>query len=158
MLRFPHPLPIPSPTQSLMLPPIAVSSAPDEGASDSDANENDVGTIGEQGSNTLKQRGSNWSDEEDLKLVNAWCTVSTDPAKGAEHREQGLWELILDAFESTGNPSKRDGKALKDRWAIISKTCSVFSAAFGMAQDKRKSGESDDDVVSCYMFMIKTYS
>ena len=128
--------------------PIPIPSNSDNGASDSDDNEDGI-VVSQQGRNTQKQRGLNWTDEEDLKLVNAWCTVSTDPAKGAEHREQGLWEQILIAFGSTGNPSSRDWKALKNRWAIISRTCSVFSAAFGLAQDKKGSGESEDDVVRC---------
>ncbi|KAG2215255.1 hypothetical protein INT45_012705 [Circinella minor] len=127
--------------------PIAIPSNSGDGASDSD--DNDETIVGEQGRNTQKQCGSNWTDEEDLKLANAWCGVSTDPAKGAEYREQGLWEQILVTFASTSNPSSRDWKALKNRQGIISKTCSVFSAAFGLAQDKKGSGESEDDVMTC---------
>ncbi|KAG2211378.1 hypothetical protein INT45_007540 [Circinella minor] len=126
--------------------PIAIPSNSDDGASDS--NDNNGTIVGEQGRNAQKQRGSNWTEEEDLKLVNAWCGISTNPAKGAEYREQGLWEQILATFASTGNPSSRDWKALKNRWGIISKTCSVFSAAFGLAQDKKGSGESEDDVIT----------
>lgn len=128
---------------------IAVPISNSDGAtSDADLSDEDGTGIDNQNGNSQKQRGSNWTEEEDLKLVNAWCSISTDPAKGAEHKEQGLWENILDAFGATGNPNSRDWKALKNRWGIISKTCSVFSADLGLAQDKKGSGETDEDVVN----------
>ncbi|KAG2225379.1 hypothetical protein INT45_005623 [Circinella minor] len=104
-----------------------------DGASNSDTNDNDGTVVNEQ---------------EDLKLVNAWCSVSKDSVRGAEDKEQGLWGHVLEVFVSTRNPNNRDWNALKNHWGIISKTCSAFSAAFVLAREKKESGESEDDVIA----------
>ena len=78
--------------------------------------------------------------------MNCWYGILTDPVKYANKKET-LWEGILEDFGATGNPNGRDWVALKNRWGIISKTCSAFSADLDLAREEKTGDETDDDVV-----------
>jgi len=46
----------------------------------------------------------NWSEEEDLKLVNAWLHHSIDSVKGNSQKDKNFWKNIIDMGGHSGYP------------------------------------------------------
>ncbi|XP_010418731.1 PREDICTED: glutathione S-transferase T3-like [Camelina sativa] len=97
-------------------------------------------------------RGSRkrWSAEEDINLISAWLNTSKDPVVSNEQRLQSFWKRVADYYKANDGSSgsiARGPSQCKARWNKINHVVNKFVGCYAQASSKRKSGESEDDVL-----------
>lgn len=100
-----------------------------------------------------KKRQLNYTDVEDIALLNAWEKVSLDPVIGNDQTGSNYWQRIEDLFHRfMPQPSNRTLRSLQGRYDVIKKCCSRWSGCLEQVRNAPPSGCTIDDYVS-YLFM-----
>ncbi|XP_010665836.1 uncharacterized protein LOC104883079 [Beta vulgaris subsp. vulgaris] len=113
-----------------------------------------------------KGPGKFWRPSEEEVLVKAWLTVSQDKGSNTKQTSIIFWTKITEMFkevkwyrdrcweegvesfkESDILPFDRELDQLQSQWKRIHPKVSNFVGAYAHAKARRKSGESDDDVM-----------
>ncbi|XP_010507201.1 PREDICTED: glutathione S-transferase T3-like [Camelina sativa] len=103
--------------------------------------------IDEEGGRRIRKR---WSAEEDVHLISAWLNTSKDPVVSNEQRKNSFWKRVADYYKAhvggTGS-NARGTSQCKERWNKINYQVNKFVGCYAQASTRRKSGESEDDVL-----------
>ncbi|XP_019085570.1 PREDICTED: glutathione S-transferase T3-like [Camelina sativa] len=92
-----------------------------------------------------------WSAEEDVNLISAWLNTSKDLVVSNEQRLQSFWKRVAEYFKANDGSSGSDARGpsqCKARWNKINHQVNKFVGCYSQASSRRKSGESEDDVLS----------
>ncbi|XP_019082675.1 PREDICTED: glutathione S-transferase T3-like [Camelina sativa] len=97
-------------------------------------------------------RGSRkrWTAEEDVNLISAWLNTSKDPVTSNEQRKYSFWQRVTRYFEANGGSAGSNARGqtqCKARWNKINHQVNKFVGCYAQACTRRKSGESEDDVL-----------
>ncbi|ONI14561.1 hypothetical protein PRUPE_4G287300 [Prunus persica] len=92
-----------------------------------------------------KQKGANYSIDEDVALCRAWIIISEDPII---RNCQSIIQFHLDAQEV------RSSKSLKSLWINISQMCNKFSECLTQVERLNKSGQNENDNRTKKVFLI----
>ncbi|XP_010495693.1 PREDICTED: glutathione S-transferase T3-like [Camelina sativa] len=101
----------------------------------------------EEGGRGIRKR---WSAEEDVHLISAWLNTSKDPVVSNEQRKNSFWNRVADYYKAhIGGTSsnKRGTTQCKARWSKINHKVNKFVGCYAQASTRRRSGESEDDVL-----------
>ncbi|XP_023641247.1 glutathione S-transferase T3-like [Capsella rubella] len=96
-----------------------------------------------------------WTNQEDVKLISAWLNTSKDPVVGNEQRVDCFWKRIAAYFQASEGASTRGPVQCKARWSKINKDVNKFVGCYSQASARKKSGESEDDVLSLAHVLYK---
>jgi hypothetical protein len=95
-----------------------------------------------------KQKGKNFSEEEDRALVAAWLNVSTDPTQGTNQTRGTFWKRIHMFYETNrGNRAERTESSLLHRWSAIQDAVSKFCGCVNSIENRNQSGLTIHDRV-----------
>ena len=63
-------------------------------------------------------RGKDWTEDEDVSLVQAWLTVSEDATKGTEQKGETFWAHVFEIYKLKYKERKglSDDDAKKFEW------------------------------------------
>ncbi|XP_010436673.1 PREDICTED: glutathione S-transferase T3-like [Camelina sativa] len=92
-----------------------------------------------------------WSAEEDLNLISAWLNTSKDPVVSNDQRLNSFSKRIADYYKSNDGASGSNARGpsqCKARWSKINHQVNNFGGCYTQASSRKKSGESEDDVIS----------
>ncbi|XP_010445751.1 PREDICTED: glutathione S-transferase T3-like [Camelina sativa] len=97
-------------------------------------------------------RGSRkrWSAKEDFNLISAWLNTSKDPVVSNEQRLTSFWKRVADYYKAndgSAGSNARGPSQCKARWNKINHQVNKFVGCYAQASARRKSGESEDDVM-----------
>ncbi|XP_010485069.1 PREDICTED: glutathione S-transferase T3-like [Camelina sativa] len=97
-------------------------------------------------------RGSRkrWTTEEDVRLIGAWLNTSKDPVVSNEQRLGSFWKRVSDYYQASDGASGTNNRGLVQcmtRWNKINHQVNKFVGYYSQASARRKSGESEDDVL-----------
>ncbi|XP_010513789.1 PREDICTED: glutathione S-transferase T3-like [Camelina sativa] len=101
----------------------------------------------EDGERGIRKR---WTAEEDINLISAWLNTSKDPVVSNEQRRQSFWKRVADYYKANDGSSSsiaRGPSQCKARWNKINHDVNKFVGCYAQASSRRKSGESEDDVL-----------
>ncbi|KAF8402556.1 hypothetical protein HHK36_010642 [Tetracentron sinense] len=94
------------------------------------------------------QRGSNFSIEEDKLLVSSWLNVGMDPVQGTDQKHNQFWERCHAYFHAHKDfPTERIYSSLMNRWSIIQKSVSKFTACLHQIEHLNQSGTTEHDKI-----------
>ncbi len=97
---------------------------------------------------THKQKGKNFSDDEDRLLVSAWLNVSTDSTQGTNQTRATFWKRILLFYEGNkGAFGERTENSLLHRWTVIQDAVSKFCGCISSIESRNQSGMTIHDRV-----------
>ncbi|XP_010456622.1 PREDICTED: uncharacterized protein LOC104738085 [Camelina sativa] len=102
----------------------------------------------EDGGRGIRKR---WTAEEDVNLISAWLNTSKDPVVSNEHRLKSFWKRVTvyyKANDGSSGSNERGPSQCKARWNKINHGVNKFVGCYAQASSRRKSGESEDDVLS----------
>ncbi|XP_010489628.1 PREDICTED: glutathione S-transferase T3-like [Camelina sativa] len=91
-----------------------------------------------------------WTTEEDVRLIGAWLNTSKDPVVSNEQRLGSFWKRVSDYYQASEGASGTNSRGLvqcKTRWNKINHQVNKFVGCYTQASARRKSGESEDDVL-----------
>ncbi len=94
---------------------------------------------------------SRWTTEEDITLVRAWKSTSTDASVGTDQSSETFWSKISSLL------SGRDVQACKNRWNRIRLHCQYWVNAVKQIEDLNQSGKSAEDLEEDAMKVYKTF-
>ncbi|XP_019082652.1 PREDICTED: glutathione S-transferase T3-like [Camelina sativa] len=92
-----------------------------------------------------------WTAEEDVNLISAWLNTSKDPVVSNEQRLQSFWKRVAAYYKANYGSSVSNARGptqCKARWSKINHGVNKFVGCYAQASSRRKSGESEDDVLS----------
>ena len=102
-----------------------------------------------------KKRTRNFIPLEDNMLVKAWLETSLDPVQGIDKTRSTYWKRIHDYYhEHKTFESERNISSLSHRWGIIYKNVNRFCGWYTQVQNRRESGLTEQDKVSCLILLI----
>jgi len=85
-----------------------------------------------------------WTQEEDLRLMNAWLKNSVDSISGNQKRNEQYWGDVARTYNvTTPSHRQRNMKQVKDRWHKINKWTELFHCAWLKARRLNTSGWND---------------
>jgi len=88
-------------------------------------------------------------------LVKAWLEISLDPILGTDQTRSTYWKRIHDYYhEHKTFESERNISSLSHRWGIIHKSVNRFCGWYTQVQNRRESGLTVLDKVSCLILLI----
>ncbi|XP_021715947.1 glutathione S-transferase T2-like [Chenopodium quinoa] len=135
-------------------------------ATSDDENDDEVEEIEENNEGDDTGGGRNfWSHPEDEVLVRSWLEVSKNKKTNTNQKGAEFWGKIEQIFNNVRLYRERcfeqgtDGitkgdllrvrglEQLRCRWRRLNVNCSKFAGAYAHAEEKRGSGQSDDDVI-----------
>lgn len=94
-------------------------------------------------------RTSNYTETEDVCLLQAWESVSLDKVIGKDQTFGNCWQRIEEKYHRILLfPSSRSLKSLKDHRDVIKKTCGRWSGCFEQVWNAPSIGVAIDDYVS----------
>jgi hypothetical protein len=104
----------------------------------SESNENEVRTA----------TRTNWTDEENLRLISAWLSNSVDPIDKNDKKGKYYWKDVADEFNNNcrTNGHKRTVKQLKTHWGNV-KDIGKFCGVYAQVRRTCTSGHSDDMIM-----------
>jgi hypothetical protein len=104
--------------------------------------------INKSSKSNLKQKGKNFTEEEDRLLVAAWLNVSTDPTQGTNQTRGTFWRRIYLFFEDNrGKFAERSEGSLLHRWSSIQDAVSNFCGCINSIESRNQSGLTIHDRV-----------
>ena len=78
-------------------------------------------------STTKKQRGGNFTADEDALIISAWLNISLDPVHGNEQKSKTYWHRVWEYFHQYKEfPSNRTEISLMNRWPAIHRATNKF--------------------------------
>ncbi|XP_010436514.1 PREDICTED: glutathione S-transferase T3-like [Camelina sativa] len=102
----------------------------------------------EDGERGIRKR---WSAEEDINLISAWLNTRKDPIVSNEQRLQSFWKRVAGYYKANDGSSgsiARGPSQCKAKWNKINHQVNKFVGCYAQVSSRRKSGESEDDVLS----------
>ncbi|XP_057793717.1 glutathione S-transferase T3-like [Salvia miltiorrhiza] len=93
-----------------------------------------------------------WNDQEDLALMYAWCTCSSDSIVGTNQNKANLWKRIRAMYEESRLDNsrlmgeKRSIESLRNRYKRLNANVTKWVGAYVEAYARKSSGMSDADV------------
>ncbi|XP_010463103.1 PREDICTED: glutathione S-transferase T3-like [Camelina sativa] len=106
-----------------------------------DENEEDAG----------RRSRKRWSAEEDVNLISAWLNISKDPVVSNEQQIDSFWKRVTDYYKANDGASGSNARGpsqCKARWNKINHQVNKFVGCYAKASARRKSGGSEDNVMS----------
>ena len=95
-----------------------------------------------------RMNAKNFTEEEDIQLVDSWLNVSMDPTRGANQTKNSFWKRIHDNYEENRNiPSDRTQGSLLNRWSYIQECVNKFCGCVARIENRRQSGMTITDKV-----------
>ena len=93
-------------------------------------------------------RGSQWTAVEDIELARAWVSISEDPVKGNEQKNDTFWGNIYDLWTAKTKLTTRTAQACKNRWSTLQRAVQKFCGYFQKVLDLNESGKTDEDKIA----------
>ena len=92
---------------------------------------------------------TNWTEEENLRLISAWLSNSVDPIDGNDKKGEYYWKDVADEFNNKRptNGHKRTVKQLKTHWGNVKKDIGKFCGVYAQVRRTCTSGHSDDMIM-----------
>ena len=100
-------------------------------------------------STTKKQRGGNFTSEEDIMIVSAWLNISLDAVQGNEQKSKTYWQRVCEFFHEYKPKSCPicSQNSLMNRWSTIQLATNKFCGCFAQIERLNQSGLTDKDKV-----------
>uniref|UniRef100_A0A0A8Y013 Myb-like domain-containing protein n=1 Tax=Arundo donax TaxID=35708 RepID=A0A0A8Y013_ARUDO len=105
-----------------------------------------------------RKRTKNFSEQEDILLVQAWLEISMDPIHGNEQSRSTYWERIHDHFHKHRNfESDHSANSLTHRWSTILESVNRFCGWYYQIQNRRQRVVTEQDKVfqACELYKSK---
>ncbi|KAG6700654.1 hypothetical protein I3842_08G122800 [Carya illinoinensis] len=94
------------------------------------------------------QRGNNFSNEEDLLLVEGWLETSLDAVQGKDQKHTMLWKRIHKYFEENKKfDFLRNYTSLMNRWSTIQQATNKFYGYLAQVEGMHPSGFNEQDKI-----------
>jgi hypothetical protein len=104
--------------------------------------------INKSSKSNLKQKGKNFTEDEDRLLVAAWLNVSTDPTQGTNQTRGTFWRRVYLFFEDNrGHFAERSEGSLLHHWSSIQDAVSKFCGCINSIETRNQSGMTIHDRV-----------
>ncbi|XP_047961990.1 glutathione S-transferase T2-like [Salvia hispanica] len=92
-----------------------------------------------------------WSEQEDMSLMSAYCFVSRDAVVGTNQTNAHLWQKVLDQYEEArkenpGMGQQRSLESLRQRYKRLNTNVTKWIGAYKKAHDRATSGQSKEDI------------
>src|SRR3989338_3593379 len=91
-------------------------------------------------------RGKNFTESEEILLVQCWLNISTDVSTGTGQKAIAFWDRIATKFNQSGD-CDRTSRSLETKWAGIQKACAKFSGAYSNICALDESGKTEEDKI-----------
>ncbi|KAG6667732.1 hypothetical protein CIPAW_01G121200 [Carya illinoinensis] len=92
------------------------------------------------------QRGNNFSNEEDLLLVEGWLETSLDAVQGKDQKHTMLWKIIHKYFEENKKfDFLRNYASLMNRWSTIQQVTNKFYSYLTQVEGMHPSRFNEQD-------------
>lgn len=103
-----------------------------------------------------KQRGKNFSDQENKQLCISWVRISQDPIRGTDQSLTNFWSAVL---EDCANKYEafvtRTPDGLRQRWGVISRAVQKFSGCYKAVIKLKESGTNQEDKINKAIHLYK---
>ena len=96
-------------------------------------------------STTKKQRGGNFTSEEDIMIISAWINISLDVVQGNEQKSKTYCEYFHE-YKPKSCPI-RSQNSLMNRWSAIQIATNKFCGCFAQIERLNQSGLTEKDKV-----------
>ncbi|KAG7970891.1 hypothetical protein I3843_07G108500 [Carya illinoinensis] len=94
------------------------------------------------------QRGNNFSNEEDLLLVEGWLETSLDAIQEKDQKHTMLWKRIHKYFEENKKFDRlRNYTSLMNRWSTIQQATNKFCGYLAQVEGMHPSGFNEQDKI-----------
>ncbi|XP_050249138.1 glutathione S-transferase T3-like [Quercus robur] len=93
-----------------------------------------------------RQRGINFTIDEDIKLVSAWLNVSLDAVTSTDKKHTTFWERIWSTFHND-KKFNRTKDSLNSRWSTIQKETNKFCGCLAQIENWNESGKTEHDKI-----------
>lgn len=93
-----------------------------------------------------RQRGINFTIDEDIKLVSAWLNVSLDAVTSTDEKHATFWERIWSTFHND-KKFNRTRDSLNSRWQTVQKETNKFCGCLAQIENRNESGKTEHDKV-----------
>ncbi|BAT06702.1 Os08g0561000 [Oryza sativa Japonica Group] len=92
---------------------------------------------------------SNWTEEENLRLLSSWLNNSLDSINGNDKKGEYYWRDVAAEFNgnTSSNNRKRTVVQCKTHWGGVKKDIAKFCGAYSRARRTWSSGFSDDMIM-----------
>ncbi|XP_062162657.1 protein DEFECTIVE IN MERISTEM SILENCING 3-like isoform X3 [Alnus glutinosa] len=109
-------------------------------------------------SSSKRQRGSNFTIEEDNLLVLAWLNTNMDSMQGNEQKHKIYWRTIWEYFHKNKTfISKRTQLSLLNRWSLIKKSTKLFCGYMAQIEAMHQSGVNEEDKIAKAKLMFHEF-
>ena len=100
-------------------------------------------------STTKKQRGGNFTSEEDIMIILAWLNIGLDVVQGNEQKSKTYWQRVCEYFHEYKPKSCpiRSQNSLMNRWSAIQLATNKFCGCFAQIERLNQSGLTEEDKV-----------
>ncbi|CEO94612.1 unnamed protein product (mitochondrion) [Plasmodiophora brassicae] len=103
------------------------------------------------------QRGTNFTDAEDVLLARSWLNVSQDPATGTGQSKDTFWERVEAHFCSNTSAGERSARSLQSKWSTIQREVSKFvGSIFASVKALDESGTNEDEQIEKALTLFKS--
>ena len=94
-------------------------------------------------------RGSNFEDEECVRLCKAWLNTSQSAMKESGQKHDQFWARVAKVFEESCPQGSlhRPQRSLESKWGIINHDVSKFAGAYTTMCDLDESGTTKEDCI-----------
>ncbi|CAA0834824.1 Unknown protein [Striga hermonthica] len=93
-----------------------------------------------------KSSAKSWTQDEDMLLCRAFCTISSDPIVGAQQSSDGFWRRITLYYNENAqaqNFIERSMESAKSHFYAFHGDCLKFNASINRFRADQRSGEND---------------
>lgn len=100
-------------------------------------------------STTKKQRGGNFTVEEDIMIISAWLSISLDVVQENDQKSKTYWQRVCKFFHEykpKACPS-RSKTSLMNRWSAIQLATDKFCGCFAQIERLNQSGLTEKNKV-----------
>ncbi|KAF9616551.1 hypothetical protein IFM89_030095 [Coptis chinensis] len=94
-----------------------------------------------------RNRLSNFTISEDVKLCESWLTIGEDGIVGVGQTSGNYWQRITNEFKLRNPGTPRTLESIKARWQMINKGVSKFVGYMAQLENNRPSGTSIQDMM-----------
>jgi len=108
-----------------------------------------------------KQKGKNFTEEEDRLIVAAWLNVSTDATHGTNQCKITFWRRVYIFYEKNrGSIPERSQGSLTHRWGCIQEAVNRFCGCISQIETRNQSGATIYDkvcfkIISCRLQYLR---
>ncbi|XP_065638528.1 glutathione S-transferase T3-like [Quercus suber] len=93
-----------------------------------------------------RQRGINFTVDEDIKLVLAWLNVSLGAVTSTDQKHATFWERIWSTFHND-KKFNRTRDSLNSQWQTIQKETNKFCGCLAQIENRNESGKTEHDKI-----------